>query len=67
MADRRYVVTVFKDDGAGKVYGAKTFTGTLDRACKRLIKLFGFNAPVRAIGPGQYSVGPGRAELRMEI
>ena len=66
MTARVYRVDVFKKiPGTGEVYGAKSFEGSLDRACKRLVKMFGRRAEVRVVGPGLYSVAGGQAELRV--
>lgn len=40
------------------------FRGTLERACKRLLKVYGRAAPVRVIGPGHYRIADGAAELK---
>lgn len=66
MAQKIYRVKLFKrtHDG-GPVYGAKSFTDTLDRACERLIKRFGSSAPVQVLGPGCYSIARGDAEMEI--
>jgi len=60
-----YQVTKFKKVPGGPTYGAKMFVGNLDRACKRLIKMYGLSARVKVIGPGHYSISNGEAELRI--
>jgi hypothetical protein len=68
MRRRSYRVQHFKfidETNKWQVYGAKTFVGTLDRAIKRLLKMYGPHAAVRTLGPGWYDVAEGRAELRV--
>lgn len=64
MSRRQYRITLFKRLGdSGEIYGAKAFTGNLDRACKRLVKKFGAQARVMTLAPGKYSIANGAAEL----
>ena len=59
-----YKVIHFKRiPGTREVYGAKEFVGTLDRACKRLVKMYGRTATVRVICPGRYSIADDAAEM----
>lgn len=66
---RLYRLTVFKvmDDGRRVIDGAKSTTEPLQRACKKLEKLFGQKAPVRLVADhGRfrcYSISDGLAEL----
>lgn len=63
---RNYRITLFKRlPGDPTPYGAKSFVGNLDRACKRLVKKFGAYATVRVLAPGKYSAAQGAAELEI--
>ena len=65
MNQRTYRVVLFKKLASGEIYGVQSFIGNLDRSCKRLVKKFGLQAPVRALGRGRYSVNGGAAELEV--
>jgi hypothetical protein len=62
-----YRVTRFKIvQGTRQIYGGKSFYGSLARAHKRLVKLFGGQAKVKVLGPGHYEIAGGEAELRIQ-
>ena len=57
------ILILKRDPVTGRVHGTKSFEGNLDRACKRLIKLYGYRAEVRPTGRGVYDIARGQAEL----
>lgn len=62
-----YKIVVFKRlyGDTGEIYGAKSFMGNLDRACKRLVKKYGLHAEVRTVAPGIYDIARGQARLEI--
>ena len=42
---------------------ATEHVGTLDHACRFLVRMYGSDAPVKVIAPGRYDIANGAAEM----
>lgn len=67
MTARSYVVRHYEWKDGKRMPSASRpgFCGTLERACKRLLKAYGHSAVVVVIGPGHYRIAGGAAELKV--